>query len=141
MKSFEQRSLIAIDCRGPFSGPNRLIEAPYIDLNQFWIEPELSSCRNYEIGTERVPDRVDRLIEGVPRKRARAFRPEVGLDPIAREPLAAAQTEDCEQTQRAFLLCGYRDWAAVAAQGKRSQKLEDEHFSSEELSDSCLSFF
>jgi hypothetical protein len=33
------------------------------------------------------------------------------------------------------LLCGYRDWTRVAAEGKRSEKLEDKHFSSEERSD------
>jgi hypothetical protein len=72
--------------------------------------------------------RVDRLVERVPRKLARAFRPEVGLDTVAGQALPAAQGEDCEQTQPPLLLRGKRDWTCVAVQGKGSQQLEDQHF-------------
>src|SRR2546422_11681517 len=66
---------------------SRLLELPCVDPNQVRIEPELSSCRDYDIASQRMPDRVDRLIERVLCPRAGALRPEVGLDPVARETL------------------------------------------------------
>src|SRR3989441_6510595 len=60
---------------------------PYVDPNQVRIEPELSSCRDYDIASQRMPDRVKRLIQRVLCPRAGALRPEVGLDPVARETL------------------------------------------------------
>src|SRR5439155_6613986 len=65
---------------------------------------ELSSCREYDIACQRMPDRVDRLIERVLCPRAGAFRPEVGLDAVARETRFSAQAEDRKQTQRPLLL-------------------------------------
>ena len=97
------------DRRCPLAGANRLLELPYVDPNQFWIEPELSCRREYEIASQRMPDRVDRLIERVLCPRARAFRPEVSLDAVARETLPAGQAEDRQQTQRPLLLRGYGD--------------------------------
>src|SRR2546425_499645 len=89
---------------------------------------ELSSCRDYDIASERMSDRVDRLIECVLCPCAGAFRPEVGLEAVARETRFSAQAQDRQQTQRPLLLRGYGDRASLVAQGKRSQKLEDQHF-------------
>ena len=75
-----------------------------------------------------MSDRVDRLIERVLRPRAGAFRPEVGLDAVARETRFSAQAQDRQQTQRPLLLRGHGDRASLVAQRKRSQKLEDQHF-------------
>src|SRR5437879_1228726 len=75
-----------------------------------------------------MPDRVDRLIEGVLCPRARAFRPEVGLDAVARETRFSAQAQDRKQTQRPLLLRRDGDQASLVAQGKRSQKLGGPHF-------------
>src|SRR5207302_1712595 len=72
--------------------------------------------------------RVGRLIEHVLCPCARAFRPEVGLDAVARETRFSAQAQDRKQTQRPLLLRGYGDRASLVAQGERSQKLEDQHF-------------
>src|SRR5437667_5706664 len=129
MKSVQERPLIVADRRCPLAGANRLLELPYVDPHQIWIEPELSSCREQEIASQRMPDRVNRLIECVLCPRAGAFRPEVGLDAIARETRFSAQAQDRKQTQRPLLLRGYGDRASLVAQGKRSQKLEDQHFS------------
>src|SRR3989449_1509298 len=87
MESVQERPLIVADRRCPLTGANRLLELPYVDPNQVRIEPELSSCREYEIASQRMSDRVDRLIECVLCPCGRAFRPEVGLDPVARETL------------------------------------------------------
>jgi hypothetical protein len=114
-----------IDRRCPLIRANRLLELPYINPNQFGIEPELSCCRKYEIVSKRVSDRIDRLIKRVLCPRAGAFRPEVGLDPIARETLLSAQAKDRQQTQRPLLLRGYGDRTGLVPQGKRSQKIED----------------
>jgi hypothetical protein len=97
------------DRRYPLTGAHRLLELPYVNPNQFKIEPELSCCREYEIAAQGVSDRIDRLIERVLCPRARAFRPEVGLDPVARETLPSAQPQDRQQTQRPLLLRGYGD--------------------------------
>src|SRR5438105_9093 len=83
MKSVQERPLIVADRRGPLPSANRLLELPYVDPNQVRIESELSSCRKYEIASQRMSDRVDRLIERVLCPCARAFRPEVGLDAVA----------------------------------------------------------
>src|SRR6267143_4758333 len=128
MKSVQERPLIVPDRRCPLTGPNRLLELPYVDPNQVRIEPELSSCREYDIACQRMPDRVDRLIERVLCPCARAFRPEVGLDAVARETRFSAQAQDRKQTQRPLLLRGDGDRGSLVAQGKRSQKLEDQHF-------------
>ena len=86
MKSVQERPFVVADRRGPLTRANRFLEFPGVDLNQVRIEPELSSRRENEIASESVSDRVDRLIERVPCKRARAFRPEVGLDTVAERP-------------------------------------------------------
>src|SRR2546425_1756171 len=128
MNPVQERPLVMADRRCPLAGANRLLELPYVNSNQFWIEPELSCCREYEIAAEGVSDRINRLIERVPCPRARAFRPEVGLDAVARETRFSAQAQDRKQTQRPPLLRGYGDRASLVAQGERSQKLEDQHF-------------
>src|SRR2546427_9410908 len=128
MKAVQERSLIVADRRVPLTDAHRLLELPYVNPYQFWIEPELSCCREDESASKRMPDRVDRLIERVLCPRAGAFRPEVGLDPLARETLPTAQAEDRQQTQRPLLLRGYGDRMSLVPQGKRSQKLEDQHF-------------
>jgi hypothetical protein len=87
MKSVQERPLVVADRRCRLTGANRLLELPYVDPNQARIEPELSSCRKYDIASQRMSDRVDRLIERVLCPCARAFRPEVGLDAVARETL------------------------------------------------------
>src|SRR5258705_3955298 len=109
MKSVQERPLIVADRRCPLTGPNRLLELPNVNLNQVRIEPELPSCRDYDIASQRMPDRVDRLIERVLCPCAGAFRPEVGLDAVARETLFSAQAQDRKQTQRRLLLRGYGD--------------------------------
>src|SRR5438876_8226681 len=128
MKSVQGRPLIVADRRCPLTGPNRLLELPYVNPHQFRIEPQLSSCREYDIACQRMPDRVDRLIERVLCSCCGAFRPEVGLDPVARHTLPTAQAEDRKQTQWPLLLRGFGDRASLVPQGQRSQKLEDEHF-------------
>src|SRR6266704_602954 len=128
MKSVQERPLIVADRRGPLPSANRLLELPYVDPNQVRIEPELSSCRDYDIASERMSDRVDRLIERVLCPCARAFRPEVGLDAVARETRFSAQAEDRQQTQRPLLLRSYGHRASLVVQGQRSKKLEDQHF-------------
>src|SRR5882762_515035 len=128
MKAVQERSLIVADRRGPLTGPNRSLELPYVNPHQFRIEPQLSSCREDDIAAQRMSDRVDRLIERMLCPCARAFRPEVSLDPVARETRPTTQAEDRKQTQRPLLLRGYGDRASLVAQGKRSQKLEDQHF-------------
>src|SRR5439155_16188694 len=85
-------------------------------------------CRDYDIAAQRMSDRVDRLIERVLCPCGGAFRPEVGLDAVARETRFSAQAQDRKQTQRPPLLRGYGDRASLVAQGERSQKLEDQHF-------------
>src|SRR5436190_11565158 len=100
MNTVQERPLIVADRRGPLPSANRLRELPYVDPNQVRIEPELSSCREYDIACQRMPDRVDRLIERVLCPWARAFRPEVGLDAVAGETRLAAQAQDRQQTQR-----------------------------------------
>src|SRR6266566_7199270 len=126
MKSVQERPLIVADRHGPLTGAHRLLELPDVNPNQVRIEPELSSCREYDSASERMPDRVDRLIERVLCPRAGAFRPEVGLDAVARETRSSAQAQDRQQTQRPLLLRGDGDRASLVAQGKRSQKLEDQ---------------
>ena len=106
MKSVQERPLIVVDRHCPLTGANRFLELPYVDPNQVRIEPELSCCGEYEIAAQGVSDRIDRLIERVLCPRAGAFRPEVGLDPIARETLPSAQAQDRQQTQRPLLLRG-----------------------------------
>src|SRR5882672_1208055 len=128
MKSVQERPLIVADRHGPLTRANGLLEFPNVNLNRFWIEPELPSCRDDDIASQRMPDRVNRLIERVLCPCARALRPEVGLDAVARETRFSAQAQDRQQTQRPLLLRGYRDRASLVAQGKRSQKLEDQHF-------------
>src|SRR5436309_11255294 len=61
MKSVQERPLIVADRRCPLTGPNRLLELPYVNPHQFRIEPRLSSCREDDIACQRMPDRVDRL--------------------------------------------------------------------------------
>src|SRR5436190_1813831 len=109
VKAVQERPLVMADRRCPLTGAHRLLELPYVDPHQIWIEPELSCCREYEIAAQGVSDRIDRLIERVLCPRARALRPEVGLDPLARETLPTSQAEDRNQTQRPLLLRGYRD--------------------------------
>src|SRR2546430_4464857 len=87
MKSIQERPFVVADRRCPLTGANRSLELPYVNSNQFWIEPELSCCREDEIAAQGMSDRVDRLIERVLCPCARAFRPEVGLDAVARETL------------------------------------------------------
>src|SRR5437016_1926064 len=128
VKSVQERSLIVADCRRPLTGATRLLELPDVDPNHVRLEPELSSCRDYDIASERMSDRVDRLIERVLCPGARAFRPEVGLNAVARETRFSAQAQDRQQAQRPLLLRGYGDRASLVAQGKRSQKLEGQHF-------------
>src|SRR5438874_13308971 len=128
MKSVKERALIVADCRCPLTGANRLLELPHVNLNQVRIEPELSSCREYDVAAKRVSNRVDRLIERVLCPCARALWPEVGLDAVARETRVSAQAQDRKQTQRPLLLRGYGDRVSLVAQGKRAQKLEDQHF-------------
>src|SRR5437899_8578498 len=65
MKSVQERPLIVADRRCPLAGAHRLLEVPYVNPYQFWIEPELSCCREDESASQRMPDRVDRLIERV----------------------------------------------------------------------------
>src|SRR6266849_955751 len=127
MKSVQERPLIVADRHCPLTGANRLLELPYVNPYQFRIEPQLSSCREDEIAAQRMSERVDRLIERVLCSRAGAFRPEVGLDPVARETLPPDQAEDRQQTQRPLLLRGYGDRASLVPQGKRSQNIEDHH--------------
>src|SRR5213594_4603979 len=128
MKSVQEWPRIVADRRCPLTGPNRLLELPYVNPHQFRIEPQLSSGHEDGIAAQRMSDRVDRLIERVLCPRAGAFRPEVGLDPVAGETGLTAQAQDRKQTQRPLLLRGYGDRASLVAQGKRSQKLEDQHF-------------
>src|SRR5882672_12419860 len=109
MKSVQERPRIMADRRCPLTGPNRLLELPDVNPHQVRIEPELSSCREYDIASQCMSDRVDRLIERVLCPRAGAFRPEVGLDPVARDTLPTAQGEDRKQTQWPLLLRGYGD--------------------------------
>src|SRR5205807_4615458 len=106
MKSVQERPLVMADRRRPPTGANRLLELPDVDPNQVRIEPELSCCREYQIASKRLSDRVNRLIERVLCPRARAFRPEVRLDPVARETGLTAQAQDRHQTQRPLLLRG-----------------------------------
>jgi hypothetical protein len=75
-----------------------------------------------------VPDCVDSLVECVSCTLVGAFRIEVRLDSVARKTLPAAQAEDREQTQAPLLLHGKGDRTRVPAEGKRSEKLEDQHF-------------
>jgi hypothetical protein len=42
-----------------------LLELPDVNPNQVPIEPELSSCREYDIAAQRMSDRVYGLIERV----------------------------------------------------------------------------
>src|SRR5256885_343279 len=77
MQSIQERPFVVVDCRCPLTGENRLLELPYVDPHQIRIEPELSACREYEIVSQRMSNRVDRLIERVLCPRAGAFRPEV----------------------------------------------------------------
>src|SRR5947208_1130971 len=93
MNPVQERPLVEADRRCPLSRAHRLLELPYVNLNQFRIEPELSCCREYQIASQRLSDPVHRLIERVVCPRAGAFRPEVGLDPIARETLPTAPAE------------------------------------------------
>src|SRR5439155_16857344 len=127
MKAVQERPLVMADRRCPLAGANRLLERPDVNPNQVRIEPELSSCREYDSASERMSDRVDRLIERVLCPRAGAFRPEVGLDPVAGETRFSAQAQDRKQAQRPPLLRRYGDRASLVAQGERSQKLEDQH--------------
>src|SRR6266550_8561409 len=113
MKSVQERPLIVADRRCPLTGPNRLLELPYVNPHQFRIEPQLSSCREDDIAAQRMPDRVDRLIERVLCPCGRAFRPEVGLDPVAREAGLTAQAQDRQQAQGPLLLRGYGDRASL----------------------------
>src|SRR5436309_7391086 len=129
MKSVQERPLIVADRRCPLTGPNRLLELPYVNPHQFRIEPQLSSGHEDDIAAQRMSDRVDRLIERVLCPRAGAFRPEVGLDAVAGETLPAGEPQDGKQAQRPFLLRGYGHRASLVAQGKRSQKLQGQHFS------------
>src|SRR2546430_11217659 len=128
MQPVQERPLIVADRRGPLTGTNRLLELPCVNPNQVRIEPELSSCRDDDIASQRMPDRVGRLIERVLCPCAGAFRPEVCLEAVARETRFSAQAQDRKQTQRPLLLRGYGDRACLVAQGKRSQKLEGQHF-------------
>src|SRR3989442_11221090 len=128
MKAVQERPLVMADRHGPLTSANRLLELPYVDPNLVRIEPELSSCRDYDIASERMSDRVDRLIERVLCPCPGAFRPEVGLEAVARETRVSAQAQDRKQTQRPLLLRGHGDRGSLVAQGKRSQKLEDQHF-------------
>src|SRR5205823_1662573 len=129
MKSVQKRPLIVADRHGPLPRANRLLELPDVNPNLVRIEPDLSSCRDYDIASQRMSDRVDRLIERVLCPRAGAFRPEVGLDAVAGETLPAGEPQDRKQAQRPFLLRGYGHRASLVAQGKRSQKLQGQHFS------------
>src|SRR5256885_4233569 len=128
MKAVQERPLVMADRGCPLAGANRLLELPYVDPRQIWIEPELSSCRDQEIASQRMPDRVNRLVERMLCPRARAFRPEVGLNPVARETLPAALAEDRQQTQRPLLLRGYGDRMSLVPQRQRSEKIEEQHF-------------
>src|SRR4029077_8525969 len=129
MKSVQERPLIVADRYGPLTRANRLLELPDVNQNQVRIKPELSSGRKYDIASQRMSDCVDRLIERVLCPRAGAFRPEVGLDAVAGEPFPTGEPQDRKQAQRPLLLRRYGDRASLVAQGKRSQKLEGQHFS------------
>src|SRR5204863_9570244 len=72
MKSVQERPLIVADRRCPLTGAHRLLEFPYVNPNQLWIEPELSCCRELEIASKRMPARVERLIEDVLGQREKA---------------------------------------------------------------------
>src|SRR5437899_12560888 len=126
MNTVQERPLIVADRRGPLPSVNRLRELPYVDPNQVRIESKLSSCRTYEIASQRMSDRVDRLIERVLCPWARAFRPAVGLDAVARETRFSAQAQDRKQTQRPLLRRGYGDRASLGAQGPRHQQHADQ---------------
>src|SRR5258705_2967492 len=128
MTTVQERPFVGADRHCPLTGAHRLVDLPDVNPNQFWVEPELSCCREQEIASQRMSDRVDGLIERVLCPCARALRPEVGLDAVARETRFSAQAQDRQQTQRPLLLRGYGDRASLVAQGKRSQKLEDQHF-------------
>src|SRR5205814_661619 len=127
VNSVQERPLIVADGRCSLTGANRLLELPYVNPNQFRIEVQLSSCRENEIAAQRMSDRVDRLIERVLCPRARAFRPEEGLDPVARETLPPGQAEDREQTQRPLLSRGSGNRTSLVPQGQRAQNIEDQH--------------
>ena len=74
-----------------------------------------------------MSDRVDRLIERVLCPRAGAFRPEVGLDAVARETRFSAQAQDRQQTQRPLLPRGDGDRAAAClAEAERLHKAIEE---------------
>src|SRR5258705_3235690 len=109
MKPVQERPLKVADRHGPLTRANRLLELPNVNLNQVRIEPELPSCRDYDIASQRMPDRVDRLIERVLCPCAVAFRPEVGLDAAPRETLFSAQAQDRKQAHSPLLLRGYGD--------------------------------
>src|SRR5207237_8800368 len=98
---------------------------PDVTPHQSWIQPQFFSRHEHEIASQPMPDRVHRLIERMLCPRARAFPPEVGLDPIARETLPTAQAEDRKQTQWPLLLRGYGDRMSLVPQGKRSQEIEN----------------
>ena len=97
MKSVEKGAVIKANRRRPLPGTDRFLELPKINRDPIWIEPQLASRREEDIASESVADRVDSLIQRVPCQRGRAFRPEVGLDPLARETLPGAQSEHCQQ--------------------------------------------
>src|SRR6266550_9582468 len=118
VKSLEKRPFVALDRRCPLTSANRFLELPGVDLDQFRIEPELSSRRKNEIAAEGVSDCVHRLVERMLRERSRALGPEVSLDTVARKSLPASEGENREQAQRPFLLRGYGDCRRRVPQGK-----------------------
>ena len=51
MKSVQERPFIVADRHGPLTRANRLLELPGVNPNQVRIEPELASCRDYDIAS------------------------------------------------------------------------------------------
>src|SRR5437762_13666992 len=84
MKSVQEPPLIVADRRCPLTGAHRLLEFPYVNSHQFWMEPELSCCREYEIASKRMSGRVVRPVDGVPWLPGRGLRPGTRLDAGAR---------------------------------------------------------
>src|SRR5688500_12423367 len=67
MKSVQERPLVVTDCRCPVTGAKRCVKLPDVSDDQFRIQPKLAPRGENEIAAEGVPDRVDRLVERVPR--------------------------------------------------------------------------
>jgi hypothetical protein len=51
MKSVQERRFKVADRRSPLAGANRFLELPCVNADDFWIQPEVSSGREYEIAS------------------------------------------------------------------------------------------